>query len=705
MELNWDMAEVVEETTQASNELNWDMAEVVEEPKEQETVKDKGILDRLYEFAHGSEALRQKNLREGMTSQRELTYLDSTVDNPITATGNAILASGAGLNKIAEDITGLDLKADEAISKVKNVTDSLSSGTKMTGDILGATTLAPTSLAGASAQIGAQTLGEGGTYTDAAINSTLSYAGGKAAEAIFDKLSRVNSDGRLSREAEIMLNLDQNRMSVREAEDILEGIPKSEQAITLAERNILFKNYFNKAVESDSRLATALGKREEFKLDKITPFTQSEADLLDAGTTYRSMRDTIDANNKTVLPTDELTNGLDELADVYATDPSGLGTAVKQIKLDLQGSITPGTAIDIRENINAMLNKSSIKKSHKSKEMLTNIKSKVDGFINGSVTDVNDLNLMRKEIAKYSETINNYKFGKILNKNTKGDYATDWAKVVADLKDDGLHSKNIDTAIPILKEFETKFKNSKDLGSTILPSGSNPTHALGAMSKILGEVLDLLSPIFNRSRYKDIKITNAIKKSIRNTEDPALFVNELVKDKTLPRELVEPLTRKNEEIKQLIYKENMRQTGDVNTKPLYGTESGTVGDSMSTVTLKERQDALINKFIDSAIERESGYKAIGVTSSNSSSVDGQYDRMASKIHDMMESKRLNDITKGMANRLKSLDSNQRASEVAQTIETETNRFMNELKRETGMTLDKEEVSELLEMFIKDKIDI
>jgi hypothetical protein len=358
---------------------------------------------------------------------------------------------------------------------------------------------------------------------------------------VASKLMAPTAGEQLSPQAKVLLNLDQNRISEEEAVRLLKGVPEEDQVITLAESMDLAKKYFSGATRDDSILSTKLGGRLEARKQVVEPFVANKADLDQARQTFSQMKQTINEKSTGQFNTNELAMEIDELGEVFATDPGGLGASLKQISFDLKDNISAGQALEVRENINAMLRKPAVKKSYKTSSMLNKAKDRLDNFI-GNVTSPEHKQLIDREIGKYRETINNYQLGQTIDKNTKADYAVDWQGVVKDIDKEGIRSSNTSLVLPLLKLYTKKFHNDKYLAEAITPDGGREaTGALGLFSKAVKIATDSLSPVFNRSRYTDLQIQRAIAASIRKNNDYIGFVDDVIKIQELPEATVEKL--------------------------------------------------------------------------------------------------------------------------------------------------------------------
>jgi len=600
----------------------------------------------------------------------------------------------AGAAKAIEETFGYDTGAAEAVDKLNAFTEEYNKlnpddmihpstvGNLATYMVLpwakGA--MANTMLGGLYGYIDAEGNNKG--EQDKAISTIIGAVTGGVGTAAINKIMEKLDP--LSKEAKILLRLNQGRVSEDEAVKLLKGIPKEDQTIALAEQIDLAKNYFKGAAKDDSITSAMLGKRLEQRKQITEPFLANENDLLAASKQYGEMRKTIDEGTDSMVDLTSANSKIDEIADIYATDPSGLGTAIKQIKADLSEPITPGTALDIRENINAMLRKTSIKKSRKSTEVLTDIKSKLDDYVETSIPK--ELNEIKdKAIGTYRETINNYNLGKIIEKNTKSDYAVNWGKVVADIKKEGLSSSNIDRLVPIMKEFEKRFANDKYLGNAITPLGgtSEATGALGMWSKVVKEVTDLFSPMFNRSRYKDIQIVDSIKKSIRKSETHLDFVDDIFKQTERLQKSGKITKDEAEVVKQKLieYKPQLKTTGDVNLAPEYRTAGGTAGRTPGEAKVIEEQTKLVREALSKPYS----------------------DKVVQRTSELINSKRFTSIMKSTADRMKADDIAKNTQILQTTLRSEVRELVKIINKETGAKLPASEVEKIYKMKLKEML--
>jgi hypothetical protein len=501
---------------------------------QQEVSKQKALL----ESGEINKAQYDQNLRDFSRQNKETQYLSGTIDNPLTATGSAILATATGLTKIVEDVTGWDLGSKDKVEKVKNVVENLSTDTKLFGDIAGASVVSPGSLVPASIQAGLQTLGEGENYSRAAGVTIGSLILGKAGEGLINSLTNKVDDKVLG----WMRDLNQGRIDEQEFNKLFQASTPEDKALLFAEGNNLFRRHIEKAVETSDD-AAKLGHRMEVRKNIVNQFRASDESMKKAGDQYGAMKEAVSKEAPQTFPTTSLQTNIESLDKIYKSDSTSVGTMIRNIATDLSEPVDARTAIEIRENINAMLRKPAISKSKVASGHLNSIKSALDTFVDQATSP--ELNQLIKETTNnYRQVKNDFEFGNLLDKNTKADYAVDWAGLKKDLKKEGLMSDRLELVIPVIKEFSEKFGNDKLLANTITPKGAGDAGGvLTFFSKAVEIIKDWAAPVIDRPRYKDLEIQKALIKAIRNsTDDPHKFIDNIILDAKAPMELKRKLT-------------------------------------------------------------------------------------------------------------------------------------------------------------------
>ena len=493
---------------------------------------DESIGDLFYKFTRGEKAYRDKKLREASRLGKEINYLKGDVNNPVVAVGNAVLATGAGLLKIAEDATGLELNAEQAVANVQKIADNLSTDTKLVGDIVGATvTGGATGVYKGALQIGLQTLGEGEGYLEAGANTFGSILLGKTGEFLINKVGKNISEEALN----LMIERNQGRITAEELNRMFPNLPTEDKVLLFAESQKIFRDNIKKAI-TDSDKAAKLGARLESRKNAIDLFRTSEKQLDNARAKYTDMLNIIEKEVPDLYTPKNLTKEITMLDKIYKTDPSSIGSDVRNILTDLESDLTIREALDIRSNINSMLRKPNIKKSKTATNHLTNIRNSLDSFVNTSAPQFKDL--ISSTISNYRKTVNEFEFGKLVDKHTRNDYSVDWKALQKEVKKEGLRAGNIDLAIPVLKKFGDTFVNDKALKETIIPGGVSDTGGLlGAYSFVINQLKDVFAPIYDKTRAADLKIQKVLIRAIEKNKDDYLgFVKDVAKDRRIPEQ-------------------------------------------------------------------------------------------------------------------------------------------------------------------------
>ena len=521
------------------------------------------------------------------------------------------------------------------------------------------------------------------------LTSTLSYVPVK----IIDKLVTGLRSG-LTKQADLIVKLSQGRIDVNTALSRMKDVPPEEQILSLAESEDIAKNYIKHAVGDDSELAIKYGGRLESRHNAIRQFVANDADMAAAKAKYSNVSEALNNPELPTLNTSNMSELLDKVFKVFKTDPSGLGTSIRTIKEDLDtDSLKLGDALNIRENINAILRKPAISKSYKSSNMLNNVKELLDKKIDNSLAAHPELRSMKDDaINTYRETINNYKLGEILDKHTKADFATDWKAVRKDIEKEKLGSHYINNyVLPLLQQFQTKFKNDKYMSSVITPKGNPVGGLLGLWSKIIQTSLDLASPLYNKSRYMDKQIRNAITKAIKkSSNDPASFIEALYEgqNQDILRLSKEEFAHKvggtidedGKVILQIPYNPDLKPTGDVNVAPIYTTEKGTAGtaNEISQIALHDATTELLQKSLGEP-------------------------KQVNKVTEHLDKigffkpqfKRYEDIINSTANKLKVDERKANITRVTNMIRNEANALIKEVEKSTGVKLSPEDTQKIV----------
>ena len=460
------------------------------------------------------------------------------------------------------------IKDNEAFIKEKNV-----GGPALVGEILGATGLGSIVTKGIL-KVG---LAEGAIETTAgfgadrtpgeiATGALLAFTAGAGGTALINKLTTI--DGK-SQAAKYMQDLNQGRMTEEEFGKVIKGIPTDEQAIILAEGNQLYSQYFKGAIDKGDITAAQLGKRLEMRKNVIDQFAADDIKMAEASKQFGDMRKMIDTEAPASYTTTGIKDNIAALDTIYKTDPTPVGTTIRNLVLDVGDDMSISTALDLRENINAILRKPSISKNAKGN--LINIKGNLDSFIDVSLKDRPDLIQIKDEaISNYREVVNDFQLGELIKKNTKNDFAVNWEGLRKDVKKNKLSSSNIDYAKPILKDFENRFINDKKLANLIVPSGAGQQNLLSLISKVYSGIIDVGHRLTRTDRAHGLVIQNEIRKSIGNKNNKHYndFINDLMQNPKIPQEAKDSIQPIVDEIKLIEYKPDAKSTGDVNVQPI-----------------------------------------------------------------------------------------------------------------------------------------
>jgi len=360
-------------------------------------------------------------------------------------------------------------------------------------------------------------IGKREDYDDVILDATIGATFGAGSMALFNRLTR--NLGPLSYEAKLLIG---KHPELNEADVLktLEGVPKADQAYAIT--NIVeddFVDFAAKAVKP-STTDKLLLKQQLAGRTKIIQNTIGDVDnqVIEAKNTYSNMIDNISVNHPNEFKFDSMIPKLDGLIKRYDKTPSRALNIVNNMRADLeasQGVMNTRTALQFRQDLNYLINKA---KRHEEKALLNSIKGGVDSFLVKNL-DEPTLASVDHAITNYSRAMNNRDFIEIMSKFTK-QKATDWVGLQKKLKAEKLSSPEVNNAIEIVKDFSNKFKNDKQLRSAVKVAGQaeDPGGMLGIMSYAINASRDALIPF--GKRHRELKIQEAILKSIRNAKNP-----------------------------------------------------------------------------------------------------------------------------------------------------------------------------------------
>lgn len=459
----------------------------------------------------------------------------------------------------AMDIADKNYVEDYIKTNEEAIKNSGLSGNALLGEILGGFGLSSIVTKGilkvGLAEAGIETaagFGADRTAGEIATGTALAFVGGAAGTALINKLNEAYPK---SIAAKYMQDLDQGRLTEEEFGQLIKGVPKDEQAIILAEGNQLYQKYFKGAIDKDDRVAAQLGKRLEARKNIVDQFSASEEQMNQASKQFGDMRKTIESELPDTFMTTGLSKNIEALDTIYKTDPTPLGTTIRNIVADVGDEMSVSTALDLRENINAILRKPKISKNAQGN--LQNIKANLDSFIDTSMKDRPDLIKLKDEtIGNYRQVVNDYQLGELIKKNTKNDFAVDWEKLRRDVKKHKLSSTNVDYAKPILKDFERRFINDKKMANLIVPPGAGQQNLLSLISKVYSGIIDVGHRVLRTDRAHGLVIQEEIRKSISNPKNKHYddFIADLMNNPNIPKEAKDKVQPVVDEIKLIEYK-------------------------------------------------------------------------------------------------------------------------------------------------------
>lgn len=545
---------------------------------------------------------------------------------------------------------------------------------------LGVKSAARVGLVDAAAEV---TIGTGAGRSKEGIvtGAAFAFVGGAAGAALINKLNKVNPK---SQAAGYMQDLQKGVITEKEFGVLIKDVPKDEQALILAESDVLYKNYFKGAIDKSDITAANLRKRVSMRRDVMKKYTASKAQLSEASKEFGAMRQLIDEQAPSSFVTTRVKNNLDALEKIYKTDPTPLGTTIRNITLDVGEEMKVGTALDLRENINSLLTKPKV--SNNAKGNLLNVKKNLDAFIDVALKDRPDLiEIKDVAIGKYKQTINDYNLGELLEKHTKNDFAVDWKALRKDVKKNKLKSDNLDYAMPVLKDFEKRFANDKRLGNLMIPSGSTSQSVLSLLSEIYGGIIDAGHMLLKTDRAHGLIIQKEIRKAINNPSNTHYndFIDELMENTKIPQKAKDSVQPLVQEIKQIEYNPLAKATGDVNVNPLTATKEGTISADASSGIMKERSDELISNFIAKA---------------------GKTDEVAQEASKILQGNRTNEVFRGLSGKLKADDAQGNMKMLQTIVSREADELIKTINKSVGVNLPKSEADKIIKLKLKEMLE-
>jgi hypothetical protein len=322
------------------------------------------------------------------------------------------------------------------------------------------------------------------------------------------------------------MNRKKETISYNEAKELLKDVPVQDQALALAMRtdDEKFIGVVKKAIGEDNTLRSMLQDEAVMRADTVKVLSQSRDDLKLVQKEWSDMLTTL-AESKVSLSTSEFGDSVAKLNSIYGLTNPKASKLINKIHSENVESINLVDAVEVRKGLNDLLDKTT--KGSSDYIELDKVKTKLDNFISTQAPEQSDL--IESVTSKYKDTINNVKIGTLLKKNSKQG-AVKWGKFLDDMKKNNVHSGNTKMAVENAKYFVDKYKLDGKLDLSGKGSTEHGTGYLGVVSAIIGNTVDILwTPMFNRSRYKDLKIQKEIRKTIRESKSVEEFVTKMKK--------------------------------------------------------------------------------------------------------------------------------------------------------------------------------
>ena len=403
----------------------------------------------------------------------------------------------------------------------------------------------------------------------------------------------------LGKEAMIILGRNPE-LEPQVVDALLKDVPKEDQAYVLSRAlGPEGAGYIKQAV-SASGDAERIALRNELAaprnklLDSI-----GDIDIDKARAKYADMVETVAKDYKNVHDGSGMLDDLNFLERFYGVTPSKGNAVVNQMKAVLGDSnkINLSDALEFRGDINYLLSKA---KRGSEKVKLNRIKENIDGFISRTASTEQKA-LIDDAVSTYARTMQNRDLADIIAKHSRsGDtivedgmavvsnpnaISTDWVKVKRELADANLNTPEVKMAVNAVEQFAKRFAGDPMLANVAAVRGSSPDAGgvLGAWGYAVNQVKDIFALYGNRAQ--NLKIQDAILKSIRNSNTNKEFIDALLKNKTIPDEAKGAVVKafSQEPVPQIPYNPGARQTGDVNVQPIVTPPGGRVVDEVQSV--------------------------------------------------------------------------------------------------------------------------
>lgn len=482
-----------------------------------------------------------REYRRNQVDKAGIYYLDETKDNPLNAIGSAVMATGVGLNRIVEDTLGFDINVEKGTRLVQGAQKGMDTGTKLAGDIVAGTILGGTRLGLAAAQIGMQTLGEGGTYMDAVINSALTYGGGKALEAGGQALADAASTHTRGTLATARMLSQNEGLTGLKTQDILDSVahlPREHQtmALVMGTDDLKMLNQVKAVIEDNSLLSSKFGDELLTRTSVLKSLGQNSEDLKVASQKWSQMSEAV-AEVPDDFPLAGINKSIDYISNLYGTEGGRAATIINRLKLAAEEgqTIKLPDIIELRKDVNFLASKATA--GTREYGHFKTIKATLNSLVDTATVNRPQLKqLIDETVANYSRVKNNVDYTAVLTKNTSPSGVVNYGNLISDIRGANLSSPEVDKAVDIAKMFETKF--SLDKGLTGLKPSASRTEKQLYWGSMLRWAVDTLTPynrLFDKARFSDKLIQADIRQSIRDSKSITEFMTKVKDSANIPQ--------------------------------------------------------------------------------------------------------------------------------------------------------------------------
>lgn len=482
-----------------------------------------------------------RDYRRRLVDERGVYYLDETKDNPLSSIGSAMLSTGVGLNRIVEDTLGFDMNVEQGTKMVQGAQKGMDSGTKLAGDIVAGTILGGTRLGLAATQIGMQTLGEGGTYTDALVNSALTYGGGKVIEALGSSIADAASPytrGTLAAARMLSQNEGLTGLKTQDILDSVSHLPREHQtmALVMGTDDLKMLNQVKAVIEDDSLLSSKLGDELITRASILKSLGQNSDDLKTASQKWSQMSEAV-AEVPDDFPLAGINKSIDYISNLYGTEGGRAATIINRLKLAAEEGQTIKLAdiVELRKDVNFLASKAT--PGTREYGHFKTIKDTLNSLVDVSTVNRPQVKqLIDETVSNYSRVKNNVDYTALLNKNTSTSGVVNYRGLMTDIREAGLSSPEVDKAVEIAKMFDTKFSLDKGL-TGLKPSASRTEKQLywGSMFRWAVDTLTPYNRLFDPARFSDKLIQADIRQSIRDSRSITEFMTKVKDSVNIPK--------------------------------------------------------------------------------------------------------------------------------------------------------------------------